>query len=88
MYFLKVGLRCQMTNGFLLVSFGLNRRFRTNPFMSRPLVLNRWVTARKSGGPQTFAFFNNGFASQMRLRNAGAYRQPYVHIDSHTDQHL
>ena len=33
MYFLKFGLLSLMTSGFLL-SFGLNCRFRTNPFLS------------------------------------------------------
>ena len=42
---------------------------------SSPLVLNRWATARKSGGPQTFAYFSSEFASRMRLRNTGAYEQ-------------
>ena len=37
----------------------------------------RWATARKWDGPQTFAYFNNGFASQMRLSNSGAYEPPY-----------
>ena len=41
------------------------------------LVLNRWATSLKSGEPQTFGYCNNGFASRMRLRNAGAYEQPY-----------
>ena len=48
-----------------------------NFFSSNSVVLNRWATARKSGGPQTFAYFNNGFASRMRLRNTGTYEQPY-----------
>ena len=36
-----------------------------------------WPTARKSGGPQTFAYFNNGFSSRIRLSNSGAYEPPY-----------
>ena len=43
----------------------------------RSRVLNPWTTARKSGGPQTFGYFNNRFASRMRLSNSCAYEPPY-----------
>ena len=43
----------------------------------RALVLNWLAKARKSGGPQTSAYFKNGFACRVRLRNTGLCELPY-----------
>ena len=69
---------------FLLVSAYVELRLSTyafryiSPFNTLIFVifvyLGHWFS---TGGPQTFAYFNNGFASRMRLRNTGAYEQPY-----------
>ena len=76
----------------LLLCLGIKARRKTvisvsyrkpNQDQSKALVLNRWAmvhwwaTARKSGMPQTFAYFINGCASQMRLSNSGVYEPPY-----------
>ena len=31
------------------------------------ILLHKWATARKSGGPRTSVYFENGFACQIRL---------------------
>ena len=40
----------------------------------RRICLAHWFS---TGGPQMFAYFDNGFASQMRLSNSGRYEPVY-----------
>ena len=41
------------------------------------IIMHKWDTERKSGGPRTSVYFENGFACRIRLRNTGQYEQPY-----------
>ena len=49
----------------------------------RGMLMHKWATSRKSGGPRTSVYFENGFACQIRLRNTGPYEQSYgpVHVN-------
>ena len=58
-----------------MFSYGEQQRKVCGPFGA--LVLNRWATARKSGGPRMSVYFENEFACRIRLRNTGPYEQQY-----------
>ena len=51
--------------------------YRVGGCCTRLLILNRWAATRKSAGPQTFAYFINGFASRMRLSNSQLWSRPW-----------
>ena len=37
----------------------------------RGMLMHKWATARKSGGPRTSVYFENGFACRRGLGNSG-----------------
>ena len=61
-----------------MISIGIQRR--SVVLNQLGIIMHKWATARKSGGPRTSVYFENGFACRIRLRNTGSYKQPYAPI--------